>query len=233
MDAGYRQQGQAYLDSLNANADGINLVLFNVDCGHHGAAGRMEQVDVKTADFRGYCHKGNKMMQAGQWLDFWKCDPDDIVIFTDADIVLQRPFTLEEIAWFNRLESFGAGINHSEGATLKDELPGVYCMDEALTVEKFPNFETRPIYNTGVLAAPRHLLEAVFGVYVELYPSLFECMNHYAAVQWLICYCVGGLVELMPETLHSHGHFGRKPGVECVDGIWKFNGETIAFAHKL
>lgn len=229
MNEGYHEKGEPYVRSLEENCN-VTVTLFNVDCGPIKAG--FNQIQVDTSSFRGYSHHARHMMQAGQFLDYFECHKRDIILFTDADIILQRPFTDMELNWLKRLRHFSAGVNRAEGETLSDEATRLMLADPVLMDFEYPDNQRKPIYNTGVVAAPRWAWEAMFERYVELFPPLFSCFGHYAAVQWLMCYCMGE-VETMPGSFHSHGHFGFPMDVTKEDGIVRYKGEVVALNHRI
>lgn len=230
MNADYREKGTPFMLSLQANCN-IPVTLFNVDCGPIDWFA-FNQIQVHSSSFRGYSHHARYMMQSGQFLDCFDCHKRDIILFTDADIILQRSFFDKELNWLKRLRNFSAGVNRVEGETLADEAPRLMLSDPVLLEYEYPDYQIKPIYNTGVVAAPRWVWETMFERYVERFPALFSCFGHYAAVQWLMCYCMGE-VEPMHGNFHSHGHFGWPEGVTKEFDTVLYNGNVVALNHRI
>jgi hypothetical protein len=135
-------------------------------------------------------------------------------------MVMQRPFTEAELSW---LESFGentvsAGYNRP-GESMLDELDLLLPVVELAEIRKrFPGeIDKWPMLNVGVLAMRRSAWKKVYEAYRERWALVSDTLEHQARQQWLICYVIYTLgmdVQIMPYSMHTHGHFGLKPGMD-------------------
>jgi len=183
------------------------------------------------------------MLQHGGFVQFlpeaWK--DTDVVVFTDADAVLQRPFSDEERASMGSVKDgeFQVGYNRPNDAqTLRHEAT---CLQPKVSLDevhrRFPGTENIPCRNFGFVVATVASWRELFKRTVALEKDCGECFWNPARVQFMACYAIGqpGLkfVDLSP-VLHAHGHIGLKVGLEKKqDGLWYQDGQLVAFAHAL
>lgn len=162
---------------------------------------------------------------------------DGVILFTDADMSMQRELSLDELELLSNIKDgeVAAGINRFPGETLADEYPR---LGPTLTVEGIYGgaFRSAHCYNTGFVAATRSTWEAIYRKFMELWPEVNRMFTNPAKVQFGICLAVSILnlkVVDLPLSLVSHGHSGWAPGVVVEDGVAKFDGQVIAFEHRL
>jgi hypothetical protein len=95
---------------------------------------------------------------------------------------------------------------------------------------------TAPIYNVGFLAMTRMTWCDLHRRYCDDWANIGDYFGHMARQQWLISYLLSEMdiaVTVAPWSLHAHGHFGLKPGMERrQDGIYA-DGIKAAFRHYL
>lgn len=164
---------------------------------------------------------------------------DDVLLFVDADMIMQRPFTPEEIEWFHRLQpdEICVGLNGPRGETLLDEAALLEPQVEGWVLDSlFPGWQPLPAWNTGFVAARRSAYQRLYDMSRALMPAAESCFAHYAAVQWVMCYCIGRFLKHveLPQTIHLHGCWGKPEGHSWSEtGEAKFNGELAAFRHAM
>lgn len=225
----YQSKAAPYIESLCRNAN-VPFTVFAVD--FH--APNMVRVDYSKLPQLPY-----KMLQAGS---FVHCAPDDwensdVIIFTDADAVLQRPFTQKELNLFEN-GTVLMGRNKPDPQTLEDEAKALFptCSDNLID-NRFPGYRSVPCYNTGFVAAPLEMWRQILDEFLKWQEAAQAVFQHYALVQFTLCYAINTLklpVTELPLSIHAHGHHGLPKGVYPLpDGVWYYDDVPIAFAHAL
>jgi hypothetical protein len=182
------------------------------------------------------------MLQHGGFVQFApECWADrDIIIFTDADAILQRSFTEEELQSLRAAEGeFLVGYNRpNDNQTLDHEAS---CLQPKVPLSevyrRFPGTDKIPCRNFGFVSATFASWKELFRRTVALEGNCSTCFWNPARVQFMACYAIGqpGLRfgDLSP-VVHAHGHLGLKHGLEKrADGLWYQDGQLVAFAHAL
>lgn len=181
----------------------------------------------------------HKMLQHGEFLqyldDIWD---DEVVIFTDADLLMQRQFTDEEIAFLEGFKpgQIGCGINQFYGATLDiefDMLKPIQTKDELEL--SMPGFRTQRIWNTGFIVAQKSTYQRLYEEFLKLRPAIDACFLWHPRFQFALSYLIGTQFEHVdiPLSMHAHGHCGWPAGVRGQDGVLMFYDEAICMRHKI
>jgi hypothetical protein len=180
--------------------------------------------------------------QHGAWLQVVPGEPDDVAIFTDGDIVMQRPFSARELDWLASLDdnTIAAGYNSGPDETL--------AVEGARLFPRFPleaigrrfdavDIFTTPCYNIGVMAARRSVYQRIYDAYMPLWETVSEAFGHMARQQWLVCYVIAALgirVDVTPYSWHANGHYGMPPGCRYGPGGLLYAGDDVVLMrHKL
>lgn len=146
----------------------------------------------------------------------------DLIIFTDADMLMQRAFTQDEIHELGFLQQgqVKLGYNGGHGWKLADEaqLLDQQCEDWVIDA-MFPGWRELPGWNCGVIVARAATYRDLYHMARALLPVAESCFAHYAVIQFVICYCVGKWMRhlLLPQSIHVHGHFGLPKNAEWDD----------------
>jgi hypothetical protein len=182
-------------------------------------------------------------VQNGDFVRFLPGKPDDVIIFTDGDVVMQRGFTADEIAWMRSLApgevavGWNAGPEDtllSEGERLRPhvQLPNVWLR------AVLPDGTIPPIYNTGVIIARRDTWQRWHRAFVAVWPWAQQTFQHYAAQQWALCWALahtpGLRAVLLGHEIHTHGCYPLPEGAAFdSNGLLTYQGETVVFKHHL
>lgn len=176
--------------------------------------------------------------QHGSFLQAIDGPDDEALIFTDGDIVMQRPFTDTELSMFADLppNTVLAGYNSGPDETLETEarrlFPGVPIPAIA---ERFGLLEM-PCYNIGVFVAWRKTYRYIYTEYMRHWRTVCDAFAHAARQQWLVVHTIHRLgiqVQVMPYSLHANGHYGMPPGCEYRGGLLYSGEEVVCLRHKL
>lgn len=229
----YYPRIKPYLESLKRHCN-IPFSLVCTDSAPYPDK-KVNQLKISKAQNEG-APKETESPQHGSFWQVIKSNDDDVIVFTDGDLIMQRPFTAAEMAWAEGVE-FSAGWNGGPRETLTIEaqrLRPLKALDEIRAA--FPLMDRAYCYNIGCMVARISTYEMIHERYLELWPTACEAFGHMARQQWLVCYVVAELgvkVDLMPVSFHAHGHYGM-PGGCYQEGSQIYTHEgPVLFRHKL
>lgn len=176
--------------------------------------------------------------QHGAWMQAIDGPDDETCIFTDGDIIAQRPLTKAEFEALDQVQGVMCGYNSGPDETLAVEgmrLGPRVSMTGLSYI--FGDVHKIPCYNIGVIAAKRRVWRQIYAEYMRQWDIVCEAFTHPARQQWLVCWTfhkLGIPVNIMPYTLHANGHYGMPPGCAYgTDGNVYAGGEMVLFRHKL
>jgi hypothetical protein len=185
----------------------------------------------------------NKCVQHGDFLNSPQFDSltsdDDVIIYTDGDIILQRSLSNEELEFYKSLKDGDVyvGYNASPTDTLFDEsnrLNKTDVVSSHFDVSLWPKIK---VYNTGVLVMNKKTWKKLLEKYTDLFPHVEPMFNHYAKQQWLISYIIGmsdvfNVIE-MGYNIHNHRHHPSPEGTTQDDnGDVYFKNKKVLFKHN-
>lgn len=229
---------QPYLDSLARHGLETVLVCVGGELYDPGLPG-VTAVRLDRAGNHG-APAETESPQHGAWLSVVDGPDDEVLLFTDGDIILQRPLTAAETGWLDGLadDEIVVGVNSGPAETLAVEyrrLQPRWPLDQ-LAAAFGTGVYTWPSYNIGVMAARRRLYREIYTAYMARWDTVTAALGHAARQQWLVNYTVTALGRrfvVAPFSFHANGHYGVPPGVR-YEGEQVFYGEHLtAFRHKL
>lgn len=246
-DKAYLPKIKPYLDSIenNSNFD-LNFLIYLGNDDAHLTYKNIKVLKISPSIIES--PNKNNCLQHGEFI---KSDgfnefvaDDDIVFFTDGDIILQRNLTGEELNKFRTFKDGDVfvGYNKSPTQTLKDEfvklhpvgiLPGIFGILPKTFRADLSKIKT---YNTGVLAMNKRTWKNLSIEYHRLFPEIDKLFRHYAKQQWLLSFIAGtmnfNIIEMGYE-LHNHRHYPSPAGTRVdADNIVYFNNKIVLFKHK-
>lgn len=238
--AGYLERIKPYLASLSQHSQ-IPATLVCVGCEPPGYLRSLPNVDavMLTRLQNAGAPLDTECAQHGSWLKAVPGEPDDVVIFTDGDIILQRPFTPGELDWMASLPDNTIAVGYNSGP---DETLAVECARlfprfplDAIA-RRFGDIEHTPCFNTGVMVARRSTYQRIYDEYMRHWDVVSEAFGHMARQQWLICWTIAHLgidVQVTPYSFHANGHYGLPPGCLYAGGLLYSGNDVVALRHKL
>jgi hypothetical protein len=232
---GYYGRMTGYLDSLAVHADfpvhlvGVGFMPANAFAKCH----------ILTREQNDGAPRETECIQHGSFLHVIKGKADDVLVYTDGDFVMQRPLDdsereLLDLDHGQVVTSWNGGAHE----TLEHEATrlNMRVSWEQLFNDFGHDLRKWPIYNVGFIAMTRQTWKELYAAYMRDWPDMHHYFGHQARQQWLISYHIAALgldVKIAPWSLHAHGHFGLKPGMERrPDGIYA-DGKLAAFRHFL
>lgn len=202
----------------------------------------------------------NRCIQHGEFVNFFpECDDEDIIIFTDGDIILQREFSDKELEMIRSLpeNTFLANFNYKLNSSLEDiKDPATFgriCdfLKSRYDIEpgELKNYKEM---NTGVLIGRKKDFKTLSELYAETHQELQSIINHFCYQQYLINVIIGKYFNYIPldYSFHSHCHHSIRNGDESYSyntlrnsgvpsrlildgGNYFYDDKVILFAHKL
>jgi len=207
-----------YLESIERHSQASRNVVFVPVQGRENWYERVRSLPsvewrpVQISELR--AKNPNNCLQHGEFLAF--DDPnasdDDLVIFTDGDIELQRWFSAEELEWLQAMPPNGIAVGYNEGpwGSLAREIELLQPKSDIEEIQRaFPgDWEKMPCCNTGVLIARRSAYRRLCEAYVERYAEIDALLGKYTKQQWLLSWLLQSEsfdVRMLPQEVHTHG----------------------------
>lgn len=168
------------------------------------------------------------MVQGGQFLDALPAmNDDELVILADADILIQRDFTAQELQQFDRMDgkTLALAWNAHDKDNLHEEAGRI-----GMTAEDW--MKNVPCYNCGVIVGRVSAWKKLRAEFEKDAIDWYSKSDNRCRIQWVICNAIrraGLRVAPLSLATHAHGHFELAPGV-TPDG--KHLGDTVLFRHR-
>jgi hypothetical protein len=234
----YLSKIKPYLDSidLNSNFD-LNLLIYlgNKDIKIDN------NLTILKLSPSNYLHRNSIMCT--QHGEFIKADgfdelvgEDDVIVFTDGDMHLQRNLTEVELNRFRNLKDGDVFIGYNKSPEDDLEQERKRLLPTGLIPEAF-RFDLTKIkcYNSGVIGATKSTFKKILNHYGILYGEVDKMIRYYAKQQWLISFIIGtkefNIIE-MDYVTHNHTHYGTVKGSNINKELVTYNGEVVLFKHK-
>jgi len=222
----YIKKSKNYFQSIDRYSDCKRNILIVVwDFGKKSLAlrhlfellltGNAGKLGIRLLFHGGVAQKSkNHCIQHGEFIKVLKKEEtvdDPVVVFTDADMRMQRPLSQSEINLLEGLESgdFCVGINFHQQESLADEAFKIGGTP-AFVAQHRTEIENKRIFNTGVYAARTTTIRKLLEIYNHEHQYWAKNFSHYACQQWIISYVIQAnsffRVLEMPASFHSHCH---------------------------
>lgn len=178
-------------------------------------------------------------VQHGSFLHVVDGPDEELIMYCDGDMVMQRPFSLQELEWMNNFGMLTASAGWNKmGEMLTEEAHIIEPRVSMAEVRKrFPgDLDGWEMLNVGVLVMRRSAWRVVYNAYMDRWQQAKATFINKAWQQWLICYVMyaqGLDVQRMPFKIHTHGHYGLNPGVNVIDGKTYTGGHLAAISHHI
>lgn len=237
-----------YLKSINQNSNfDQNILVYVGDDNNGNVDAGYENINVcKISPDHIIALNPNNCIQHGEFIKadgFDSISGDDVIVFTDGDMTLQRPLSSEELEFLKNLKDGDVyvGYNASPNDTLHDEFYRLLPYkkhDEVFDIDlQKIDLKEIKVYNTGVLAMNKNTWAKLSGQYIELYhDNVDKIFKHYAKQQWLISFLLGifnyNVIE-MPYDIHNHTHYPSPIGTTIDENkVVRFNDKVVLFKHR-
>jgi hypothetical protein len=175
-------------------------------------------------------------IQHGSFLQALDGAPDDVIVYLDGDVYLQRPFDAGELDWLGSFPANAVSATWNQiGETLAQCATYIGPKLSPQELDRTWPLLNAPSLNAGVVVARRETWARSYKRYMANWAWAGHTFAHQARQQWLMCWtwaALGLTTEILSWHFHAHGHFGYKPGMELRDGQIFADGKLAAFRHK-
>ena len=234
-------QAENYIKTINANSNLSNILVtldFDVSQKDQEKYNTVQFVRLNSEQVKS--PNPNNCLQHGAFLSVLNfLSDEDIIIFTDADIKLQRPFREDEISFFRNIKENEIGVNYnrSDSDFLIEEAerlkPTLY-IDEI--EKKYPEISSYLTYNTGVIVTKYKTYLPLYDLYNRYWPEFENIFVSNAKQQWLLSYLIKKYFTpvIIPDLIHTHGKYPVTMRVK-KESEYKFliDNELVALNHSI
>lgn len=216
----YMGKAHGYLDSMEQNGgDFSHRYFFHAGWNPSEWSRNFDLVRPIHVPAGTYPNTLRDNLQQGYFLDYL---PDTVaernptIVFTDMDMVLQRPLDLTEKSWLENWPEGVVGLSYNSHPQ-DDLISEAYRLELRVdTEERLLNqfmFASGKVYNMGVVVARYHTYRKILGEYKCQWPMFMAVRppDQGRGIQFLICHsihAIGIRVWEMPLSWHAHGHAG-------------------------
>jgi len=209
----YLKKAEPYLMTMNQNSKVNNVIItldFDIDPSYKEKFNSIQFIKILSSQIKS--PNTNTCMQHGGFLEALDFVKDDaIIIFTDTDIKIQRPFNELELQMLTNCEDgeILVNFNMSEERALLDEteilLPNIETKD---LIKRYPEFSTFKSYNTGVIVANYKTYKQLYQKYNQYWPEFSPLFDAYVKQQLLLSYIIQKYFQprILPHIIHSQAH---------------------------
>lgn len=239
----YLPHADKYIETMQQNSNVKNVIItldFDVPESYREKHDMIRFIRMPSSDVKSANH--NSCLQHGGFLpalDF--VEDSSVIIFTDSDINIQRPFTDEELLEFNSYtdDCIGVNYNKSDHDFLVEEASRLRQVIDNEEIEKmYPGIRILKTFNTGVVVANYKTYQRLYELYNQVWNNFGGIFKHFARQQWLISYLIQTNdfeIRILPYSLHFHGHYPLNLRVDAGRAKYKFciDSEIVLFSHKI
>lgn len=147
--------------------------------------------------------------EGGEFLDYFSFEDSDIIIHIDADTVMQREFSEEELSLLNSFEhgQIGSAYHAIPAMSLEQELDNLILSEPKRNVGKhFPRHWDKSVFCAGLIVCTAETYkDVIYKHYLSNVDKMTMLFNHHAAGQWLMNYIVYEHAKFIDLT-RSFGH---------------------------
>jgi len=209
----YLEKSETYLATMNDNSKVNNVIMtldFDIPSSYKERFGSIRFIKIKSPQIKS--PNLNTCMQHGGFLEVVDFINDDsTIIFTDTDIVIQRPFNESEL---NLLRDCKDGdvfvnLNMSEEQTLlKDTEISPPNIEITELTKRYPEISTFKSYNTGVICTNCRTYKQLYEKYNQYWPAFSPLFDAHIKQQFLLAYIIQKHFNLrsLPYTIHSQAN---------------------------
>lgn len=210
---GYLQKSMAYLETMNQHSNVNNIIItldFDIASDLKEKLNNIRFLRIGSEQVKS--PNPNTCMQHGGFLEVMDFINDDsTIIFTDTDIVIQRPFNESEL---NLLRDCKDGdvfvnLNMSEEQTLlKDTEISPPNIEITELTKRYPEISTFKSYNTGVICTNCRTYNQLYEKYNQYWPAFSPLFDAHIKQQFLLAYIIQKHFNLrsLPYTIHSQAN---------------------------
>lgn len=181
-------------------------------------------------------------LQHGAFMDVFDkfVKDDDIIIFSDSDVIIQRDLSLDEIDYlYKTFNDNNIGCNNNtSNRTLKTEFNELYPkLDYSVVQDYYKDFDfsEHQVYCTGNVIGNSVAWRKLRNLYKNDIKFIDESFGHYARQQFLMSIIFERDFDFVmtPDTFHSHGCWGLPAYCKYDNNIVYAHSDILLFKHHL
>lgn len=177
-------------------------------------------------------------LESGEFLDLMDIRDDDVVIFIDIDMVMQRPLSKEEQKMLENMEENEIGLYY-------DDIPPTNLLVYYIYLEKWANWgieKAQKIFdgnwrdmvkcNTGCVVGKVSAWKVVRKYYIENFMNITNLFSHHSAGQWLLTWIVFKYLKfkILPHDFHN-AHWFNGSLAKYKENRLRVEDKIVLFAH--
>jgi len=232
---GYLPRMRPYLESLYAHWP-RPFWLLTVECDAPDEYQEISDLTCVRVPKVAGSPEGTDSLQHGAFIEFVPGEGDDVLVYTDGDIVMQRAATLAELDLLDVPDdTVAACTNSSPDETLAIEGARLWPRsDPALAFGA--GISRTPCFNIGIIGARRSTWLALWARYMTRWDDALRVFGAQQRQQWLVCWAIADLglsVRRLPHSFVLNGHYPLPAGAANGPDGATYHGEPVLFRHKL
>lgn len=165
--------------------------------------------------------------QGGEFIDLAEFGDDEIICLIDADVVMQRELTMDEIMEIIPAEGeFTVNYCSYPPRSLNEVTASLLCSKEVVSRDSYLEL------GAAVMVAHKKDWEKLRDIYVPFFRSLRRSMGHHATTQWLISHILQWKfrVKMAPDWFHNaEWYAGTRAKMENV--TLRVGTKDVVFNH--
>jgi hypothetical protein len=175
-------------------------------------------------------------IEAGDFLSLFSFKNDEIIVRIDADMIMQRPLSIDESAQLISLSDGQIAMSGSADpiATLREEFFRIEPTRSRGKIQSdFPgNWGRMPLYCCGVIACNGATYKSMSEHYLSRIDQMVYNFGHHAAGQWVFNYILATKFQAIDMGPVFHGaEWFIDSGHYIYFNSLKHSGELVAFNH--
>lgn len=138
--------------------------------------------------------------QGGEFLDLAEFQDGELICFIDADTIMQRPITEEELEIIRPEKGeFTANFVSYPPRSLNDVVKSLMCTSEVVSRDSYLEL------SAACLIAHKEDWIKLRDIYIPFFKSIRKNMGHHATTQWLISHIIQWRfnMKIAPDWFHN------------------------------
>lgn len=236
----YHHKAKQYLFSLHKYAKDFKIRILCIDFTPEQKEDWIEYATCQLTElpsFRRGWPQNRKFyvcLEGGDFLPYFEWNDDDVIVHTDSDMLLQRPFDADEIIALENLQTGEVGASKSgykltlreEYWRLKPKAGNIYAK------QFFPDGWHEEMYCAGIIVARVDTYKMLCEYYHGKIDVMMHLFDHHAAGQWIFNQAIHTHLQLvdLTSTFHCANWFIDLETTE-KDGKLYYNDSMVLFNH--
>lgn len=165
-------------------------------------------------------------------MEFYRFSDDDLIIFMDVDILMQRPFTKREMRIMEQLHPEKIMLAPDSFPKVDLFSPNYICTPELNKAIEIRVDDPYYVYNCGVMVGRGSAWKMLYKDFKPHYKMTKQIVPHHAIGQWTINYILQTCrnLEELPPAFHEAPWWTGNV-VKEKDGVYYKADQMVCFLH--